>query len=107
MKVTASGLDNLETELKRIKEEFNKSLLTIPNLCHSSVIRGGASENKIVKTWGEIKDFSFKPLNHIELCERLNIIDFKRAAKICGSHFALFRGNGARLARALINFMLD
>jgi seryl-tRNA synthetase len=63
--------------------------------------------SKVVKTWGEAKELEFSALTHIELCEGLDIIDFPRAAKITGSNFPLYKGLGARLERALINFMLD
>jgi seryl-tRNA synthetase len=60
-----------------------------------------------VRTWGEIKVFNFKPISHIELAQHLDIIDFNRASKITGSNFVLYKGWGAKLERALINFMLD
>ncbi|TAM42062.1 serine--tRNA ligase, partial [bacterium] len=68
---------------------------------------GDASQNKVVRGWGKEKKFDFKPLTHIELCQNLDIIDFNRATKITGSNFILFKGWGAKLERALINFMLD
>ncbi len=107
MKEVSKELDRLNEEFKGIKERFNKALLNIPNIVHPSVPRGDASCNKIVKEWGEIKEFGFKPLTHIEISEHLDIIDFKRASKICGANFSLFKGRGARLVRALVNFMLD
>src|SRR3989338_1439984 len=79
----------------------------IPNLPHTSVPVGGPEKNKIVREYGKIKKFDFKPLTHIELGEKLDIIDFKRAAKISGSNFILFKREGALLERALFNFMLD
>jgi seryl-tRNA synthetase len=82
-------------------------LLTIPNIPHSSVPIGDPSKKKIVRSWGEAPRFNFKPLTHIELSQHLDIIDFARASKITASNFVLFKGWGARLERALINFMLD
>jgi len=87
--------------------QFKDQLLRIPNVPHSSIPKGHPSNNKIVKEWGERRNFDFKPLDHIVLSENLDIIDFKRAAKISGSNFVLFKGQGAKLERALLNFMLD
>ncbi len=100
-------LDGLEEEFKKVKEQFTQQLLNIPNIPHPSIPKGSPANNKVVRTWGEPKTFSFKPLTHIELAENLGIIDFKRASKITGSNFILFKGQGALLERALFNFMLD
>ncbi len=100
-------LDELEEEFKKVKEQFSQQLLNIPNIPHPSIPKGSSANNKVVRTWGEPKSFSFKPLTHIELAENLNIIDFRRASKIAGSNFVLFKGQGALLERALFNFMLD
>ena len=80
---------------------------SIPNIPDKSVPVGGPDSNKIVRSWGKIPTFDFNPRNHIELCEILGIISFGIAAKITGSNFVLYMGQGARLERALINFMLD
>src|SRR3989338_499933 len=107
MKKTAERMDLLEDELKEINMELDKSLLAIPNIPHSSVPVGDASCKKTVRLWGELPKLDFKPASHIELSQHLDIIDFVRAAKITGSNFILYKGWGARLERALINFMLD
>lgn len=90
-----------------LEAKFKEQLLRIPNVPHTSIPKGHPSNNKIVKEWGSGRKFDFKPLDHIVLAEGLDIIDFKRAAKISGSNFVLFKGEGARLERALIAFMLD
>jgi seryl-tRNA synthetase len=83
-------------------------LLTVPNLPHASVPLGVSSDdNPVVKTWGEPTQFAFEPKPHWEIGESLGILDFERAAKITGARFPLLKGAGARLERALINFMLD
>ena len=97
----------LQSELKTIKDEFDRKLLAIPNIPHETVPEGDASQNRVIKRWGDTKQFSFSPRPHIELAEHLDIIDFKRASKLSGSNFALFKGDGALLERALLNFMLD
>jgi seryl-tRNA synthetase len=97
----------LEEEFRKVKTEFDLQLLSIPNIPHESLPVGDESCNKVVKTHGSLKEFDFKPLSHIELAEHLDIIDFKRAAKLTGSNFVMFKGLGAKLERGLINFMLD
>jgi len=110
MKKTAERTDELEESLKGINAELDKLLLAIPNIPHSSVPVGDASCKKTVRSWGELPKFdgwTQPPLTHIEIAQHLDIIDFARAAKITGSNFILYKGWGAKLERALINFMLD
>ncbi|MBU4303751.1 MAG: serine--tRNA ligase [Candidatus Omnitrophica bacterium] len=107
MKEISKRIGELEVQLKEQEAELSKLLLNIPNLPHASLPIGDASQNKIVRSWGEPRKFNFKPLSHIELCQNLDIVDFNRATKITGSNFILFKGWGAKLERALINFMLD
>ncbi|MBN1869060.1 MAG: serine--tRNA ligase [Candidatus Omnitrophica bacterium] len=107
MKAIASKIDQLEPKVKDIQARLNEALINIPNLPHPSVPVGGVEKNQEVRRWGKMKQFDFKPRTHMEIAERLDIIDFKRAAKISGSNFILFKGEGARLERALVNFMLD
>ncbi len=106
MKDIAARINQLEAELKEIEPQINRILLTVPNIPHSSIPVGDASVNQTVRTWGQPKNIS-NPRSHIELAEHLDIIDFNRAAKITGSNFILYKGEGARLERALYNFMLD
>ncbi len=107
MKDIAAEIDVLEPQIKDIENKIESTLLGIPNLPHTSVPVGGADKNKAVRSWGDPKKLSFKPKTHIEIAESLDIIDFKRAAKISGSNFIVYKKDGARLERALINFMLD
>ena len=94
--------------LRITEEELNAFVLTVPNIQHESVPVGYTSEdNPVVRSWGEQPAFSFEPKQHFELGEDLNILDFARGAKITGARFTLYRGAGAALERALINFMLD
>ena len=93
------------TDAERTRDEL---LLTLPNLPHSSVAIGKtAEENPEIRTWGEKVTFGFQPKSHTELCEQLKLIDFARGAKLSGSGFLLYTNQGARLERALINFLLD
>ena len=107
MKDISKRIGELEPQIKELEAELNKLLLNIPNLPHVSLPVGDATCNKIVRSWGNPRKFDFKPLSHIELCQNLDIVDFNRATKITGSNFILFKGWGAKLERALINFMLD
>ncbi|RJP28018.1 MAG: serine--tRNA ligase [Candidatus Omnitrophota bacterium] len=107
MKKVADKIDSLESGLRESQAELDKLVLTIPNIPHDSIPRGDASNNKVVRTWGDKPPVDFKPLTHIELSSKFDIIDFPRATKITGSNFILYKGLGARLERALINFMLD
>ena len=97
----------IEESFKKNKQDFQTQLLSIPNIPHSSVPVGPQTANKLIKKEPGLKKFKFKPQDHIQLAENLDIIDFKRGAKITGSNFVLFKGAGALLERALINFMLD
>jgi seryl-tRNA synthetase len=102
------AIRNAEGPLADIEARFERLMLTLPNLPHRSVKIGkNETENKEVRRWGEPPRFDFTPKNHWDIGEELGILDFERAAKIAGARFAVYRGAGARLERALINFMLD
>ena len=99
---------SMEGELKELEQKQNDILLELPNAPHETTPEGrSAEDNALVRAWGEKPVFDFEPRAHDELGESLGILDMKRAAKIAGARFALYRGAGARLERALINFMLD
>lgn len=107
-KTLSRQIEALDKELKEVEREIYDFLVNLPNIPHPSVPIGkDETENVVVKFWGEKPVFSFSPKPHWEIGEKLNILDFKRAAKISGSRFAVYRGGGAALERALINFMLD
>lgn len=113
MKEVSDKITELDNELKAIENDLENILLFIPNIPHSSVPVGKSADNNVeVRRW--LPDgFSFefenglKPLDHIELGKKLNILDFERGAKVSGSGFPVYKGRGATLERALINFMLD
>jgi len=108
MGLVSARIKELDEALKKTDEDLDAILMTIPNLPHASVVCGkGAEDNPVVRVWGEKPQFSFTPRPHWEIGESLNILDFARGAKITGARFTLYRGFGARLERALINFMLD
>ncbi len=107
MKSISERSNVLDEELRQAEEKLNTALLTVPNLSHSSVPVGAPDQAKIIRVCGVPKKLDFKALTHVEIAERLDIIDFPRSTKISGSNFILFKGWGAKLERALINFMLD
>lgn len=97
-----------EERLKEFDEKTKTLLLNIPNIPHESVPVGkDDTENVEIRRWGEPREFDFEPMNHWDIGEILDIIDFDRASKIAGARFAIMKGMGAKLERSLINFMLD
>ena len=104
----STRIRELDEGLKKTEAELNEMGMIIPNIPHESVAYGTSSEdNPIVRTWGEKKPFDFQPRPHWEIGEKTNTLDFARGAKITGARFTLYRGLGAMLERAIINFMLD
>ena len=104
----SDAIRSSEAPLTNIETRFDQFMLTLPNLPHPSVQVGkDERDNREVRRWGEPPKFGFAPKNHWDVGEELGILDFARAAKIAGARFAVYRGAGAKLERALINFMLD
>jgi seryl-tRNA synthetase len=101
-------IQRLEDDLRGFDEKIKLALLNIPNLPHESVPVGkDSADNVVVRTWGTPEQFAFPAQPHWDIGTKLGILDFDRAAKIAGSRFTVYLGAGARLERALINFMLD
>jgi seryl-tRNA synthetase len=108
MTVVSDRIKELDESLKKIEEDLHNVLMVIPNIPHESVVYGTSSEdNLVVRVWGEKPQFDFPPKPHWDIGEDLNILDFARGAKITGARFTLYKGLGAMLERAIINFMLD
>jgi seryl-tRNA synthetase len=109
VKLRASGdeVKRLDAETREVDASLESLLLRIPNLPHDSAPDGGAEANRVVRSWGEPPKFEFAPKPHWELGASLGLFDLAVGAKIAGSGFPLFTGLGARLVRALANFMLD
>jgi seryl-tRNA synthetase len=108
MREVSTRIKKLDISLSEYEEKLNAILLGLPNIPHSSVPVGKDSlENPVVKKIGKLPEFGFEPHAHWDLGQKLGILDFDRAARITGARFPLYFGAGAKLERALINFMLD
>jgi seryl-tRNA synthetase len=108
MREVAQKIKEMDENLKELEDQIEQSLLLLPNLPHASVpLGGGSEENFVMRIWDEPPQFDFQPKAHWEVAEALDILDFERGAKVTGARFTFYKGLGARLERALINFMLD
>ena len=105
MRKLGDEIKEQDTMIRELEREIESLLLQLPNLPHTSVPVGG--ENPEVRLWGTPRDFGFAPKPHWEVGERLGILDFERAARLAKSRFVVLWGAGARLERALTQFMLD
>jgi seryl-tRNA synthetase len=107
LKELSDNIKDFDEKIANIEKNIKLRSLYIPNIPNEEVPIGDESANKEIKTWGEKPVYDFTPKTHVEIAEELDIIDFKRAVKISGAGFALYKKQGAKLERALINFMLD
>ncbi|WP_227763649.1 serine--tRNA ligase [Zhaonella formicivorans] len=108
MRLVGQKIKEMDEVVRDIEERLNAALLTVPNIPHASVPVGSSEEdNVVIRKWGKVPEFAFEPRPHWELGEKLGILDFERAGKITGARFTFLKGVGARLERALFNFMLD
>ncbi len=108
MRAVGDQVKVLDLQLRETEEELGRLALSLPNIPHSSVQVGpDSSANQVIRSWGTRPEFDFKPKEHVEIGEGLGILDFERAGKLSGARFSLYRGAGATLERALIQFMLD
>ena len=108
MREVGDNIKELDDVIRGLDEQINQIMLRIPNIPHESVPIGKTEEENVpIRFWGEKPSFTFEPKPHYELAENLGILDFERASKVTGSRFVFYKGLGARLERALINFMLD
>lgn len=108
MREVSQKIKGLDEQLKSVEEELELFMLTVPNIPLSSIPIGASeADNRELKRWGDLPKFGYQPKPHWEIGESLGILDFETGAKITGARFTLYRGAGARLERALINFMLD
>ncbi|WP_265459558.1 serine--tRNA ligase [Enterococcus sp. HY326] len=108
MKTVGAEIKTLDTEIAEIDEAITGIATTLPNLPHADVPVGESEDDNVeIRRWSEARKFDFEPKPHWEIAEDLGILDFERGAKVSGSRFVYYKGLGARLERALYNFMLD
>ena len=108
LKTLSDEVKEKERRLKEVEEQIEAALLAVPNLPHESVpIGSGPEQNVVVRSWGEKPRFGFEPRQHDEIGEKLGMLDFARAGKVSGARFVFYRGNLARLERALVDFFID
>ncbi|WP_242245796.1 serine--tRNA ligase [Bacillus cereus group sp. BfR-BA-01523] len=108
MREVGESIKTLDDELRNVEEKLNSILLTLPNIPNETVPIGSSEDDNVeLRKWGEINEFSFEAKPHWEVAEKLGLLDFERAAKVTGSRFVYYNGLGARLERAVANFMLD
>lgn len=108
MKVVGEKIKEIDQQILAIDGQLQEIATTLPNLPHDSVPLGADEEDNVeIRRWETPKDFDFEPKAHWEVAENLDILDFERGAKVSGSRFVFYKGAGARLERALYNFMLD
>lgn len=108
MKEVGDKIKGLDDQLRDVEETLEKLLLSIPNIPHESVPVGETEDDNVeIRKWGEIPSFDFEPKPHWDVADGLGIVDFERAGKVTGSRFVFYKGLGAKLERALFNFMLD
>ncbi len=108
MRGVSDEIKGIDLELSGLNDEVERIVSVIPNIPHETVPRGTSDKDNVeVRKWGKPPAFSFAPVEHADLGEKLGILDFARGAKLAGTRFSLSIGAGAHLERALINFMLD
>lgn len=108
MRQVGDQIKSFDEELRSVEEVLDKLLMSIPNIPHESVPVGETEDDNVeIRKWGEVPAFAFEPKPHWDVATELGILDFERAAKVTGSRFVFYKGLGARLERALINFMID
>jgi seryl-tRNA synthetase len=108
MREVGDRIKVLDEELRSVEETLDLLLMSIPNIPHESVPIGESEDDNVeIRKWGQVRDFEFEAKPHWDVADQLGILDFERAGKVTGSRFVFYKGLGARLERALMNFMLD
>ncbi len=107
MKELGAKVKEQEEELKQVETEYNSMMLSFPNLPDPDVVPGGKENNQPLYYFGEPRKFDFEPKNHVDLCTNLGLIDYPRGVKLSGNGFWIYRGMGARLEWALLNYFID
>lgn len=107
MKKIGEKINELDEELRMVEKELNKEMAELPNLPAEDIAAGGKENNKVVAVYGQKPELKFKPLDHIILATSLDLIDYERAAKMSGAGYWIYKGNGAILEWALLNYFIE
>lgn len=107
LKLVGDKIKDLDEKIREVEEELNNKLSELPNIVADDVVAGGKENNKVIKTFGKKPKFNFTPKDHIQLAKDLNIVDYERGVKIAGSGFWVYKGEGALLEWALLNYFVD
>ncbi len=107
MKEISAAAATADAELREVEAEYSVTLLGLPNLPDDDLVAGGKEANEPIRYYGEPHKFDFEPKDHVELCESLGLIDYSRSAKLAGNGFWIYKGMGARLEWALLNYFID
>ena len=107
MKEISNTIDADAAKLKEVETQLTGAMLGLPNLPDEDLLPGGKENNEPLRYYGEPKKFDFEPKNHVDLCKGLGLIDYERGTKLAGSGFWIYRGMGARLEWALLNYFID
>lgn len=107
MKKLGQEIKLAEEKLKKVEDEIAHKMAELPNVPAGDVVAGGKENNKVIKTFGEQQKFDFKPKEHVELATGLALVDYERAAKMSGSGFWIYKGDGALFEWALLNYFID
>lgn len=107
MKELSAEVKAIDEELKNVEAEYNTIMLSFPNLPDPDLVGGGKENNQPLYYFGEPRKFDFEPKNHVDLCTSLGLIDYQRGVKLSGNGFWIYRGLGARLEWALLNYFID
>ena len=107
MKVVGDSIKEIDTELNIVSQKLNESLDALPNMPADDVVAGDKENNEVVKVWGDKPEFEFKPKDHMKLAEQLGLIDYERGVKLGGTGFWLYKGDGAILEWALLNYFVE
>lgn len=107
MKKVGEQIKNLDEQVREVEAELKEKLLELPNIVADDVVAGGKENNKVLRQFGKKPKFSFKPKDHVQLATDLGLIDYERGAKMSGSGFWVYKGQGAVLEWALLNYFID
>jgi len=107
MKVVGEEIKKLDEELKNTEEQLNQQMAELPNTPTDDVVAGGKENNRVIRTFGKKPTFKFTPKDHVELATSLDVIDYERAVKMSGAGFWCYKGIGAELEWALLNYFVD